>query len=53
MELIIVVVLIILVFGGGFYGHRTWGPTGGYGIGIGGLVLLLVVLWLLFGHGRL
>jgi hypothetical protein len=47
--LVVVLVLVVLFGGGGYYGHVSgWRPAYyGGGIGLGGLVLLLVVLWLL------
>lgn len=47
--IIIVIVLVLGVGGGGYWGNRTYGPVGGFGIG--GILLLLLVLYLLFGHG--
>jgi len=49
MDIIRIILIIVLLFGGGF-GYRTYGPRGG--IGIGGILLLLLILYLLFGHGR-
>jgi hypothetical protein len=34
-------------FGGGYYGHRTWGPGGGFGIGLGTILLIILVCYLL------
>jgi hypothetical protein len=50
MDIILIILIVLLLFGGGF-GFRTYGARGG--IGIGGILLLLLVLYLLFGHGRL
>ena len=44
--IVIILVLLVGVGGGGYYGHRTWGMGGGFGIG--GIVLLCLILWLLF-----
>jgi hypothetical protein len=38
---------VVLLFGGGF-GYRRWGYGGG--IGIGGVLLILLVVYLLVGH---
>jgi hypothetical protein len=51
MILLIVVLLLALGGGGGYYGYRRWG-TGG-GIGIFGLVLILLVLFYVFGGIRM
>jgi hypothetical protein len=50
MGLIILVVLVVLLLGGGGYGYSRYGHRGG--IGIGGLLLIVLVLYLLFGYGR-
>lgn len=55
MDLIFILLLVLLVFGGGFgyYGYRRGAyPVGGFG-GILGICVLLLVLYFLFGHGRL
>ncbi len=51
MDLIIVVILILLLLGGGGWGYTRYGIGGGFGIG--GILLVVLVLWLLLGHGRL
>jgi hypothetical protein len=47
---ILLIIVIVLLFGGGggYYAHNAYGPVGG--IGVGGIVLICVVLWLLFGR---
>jgi hypothetical protein len=49
MGLIILIVILLLVFGGGggYYGYNRWGYAGGGGIGVGTILLILVVCWLL------
>ncbi len=44
--LILIVFLLLFVFGGR-YGYNRWGYSGG--IGIGGVLILILLLWLLFG----
>jgi hypothetical protein len=47
MSLLFIIVLLLLVgLPGGYYGYHQWGYPGG--LGIGGVVLLVVVLLLLF-----
>jgi hypothetical protein len=41
---IILILLILGAFGGGFYGYGAWGPHYGYGGGLLGIILLLVLL---------
>ncbi|MCW6510068.1 DUF3309 family protein [Lichenifustis flavocetrariae] len=49
MTLLLIIVILVLLFGGGgYYGHRA-GYYGTGGIGIGGIVLILIIVWLLFG----
>jgi hypothetical protein len=44
--IILVILLIVILFGGGLGWHRS-GYNGGFGIGLGGLLLILLVCWLL------
>jgi hypothetical protein len=50
---IVVVILIIVALGGGGYAFSTGGPAWGGGIGLSGILLVLLLVWLLAGHGRL
>ena len=52
MSLIVILLLLFLIFGwnGGYYGYRRWGTLGG-GLGLGGVLVILFVCWLLFGSG--
>jgi len=52
--MLVVVIILILLFGGwsGYYGHSTWGPTypwAGPGLGIGTILLIVLLLYLLGG----
>jgi hypothetical protein len=47
--MLILIVLLLVLFGGGFWGYQSYGPPGG--LGIGGIVLLILVFYLLLGHG--
>jgi hypothetical protein len=47
MLLLIRLLALLFAGGGGYYGYSRWG-TGG-GLGILGTVLLVVVVWYLFG----
>jgi hypothetical protein len=49
MGIIILVVVLLLIFGGGggYYGYSRWGYAGGGGIGIGAILVILLVLYLL------
>ena len=53
--MLIVLILLVLLLGGGWGygtwgGNAAWGPAYGNTSGVIGLVLLIAVLFLLFGH---
>ena len=50
MDLVLIIIILVLLFGGGF-GYRRWGYGGG--IGIGGILLIVLIVYLLFGRGGL
>jgi hypothetical protein len=46
--LIVIVIILLLVLGsGGYYGHSRWGYRGGAGVGLGTVLLILLVAYLL------
>ena len=47
MDLILIILVLLLLFGGGF-GYSRWGYGGG--IGIGGILLIILVVYLLMGR---
>ncbi len=47
MLLLIIVLILILGGGGGYYGHSRWGYSGGTGIGLGTILLILLVAYFL------
>jgi hypothetical protein len=49
MTLIIVIIVLVLLFGGGggYYGYNRWGYRGGAGIGLGTILLIVLVCYLL------
>ena len=48
MNLLLIILVILLLFGGGgFYGYSTLGPGFGGGIGLGGILLIILVVYLL------
>jgi hypothetical protein len=49
MDLILIIIILLLLFGGGF-GYSRYGYRGG--IGIGGVLLVILIIYLLIGHGR-
>jgi hypothetical protein len=49
MDLILIIIVLVLLFGGGF-GYSRYGYRGG--ISIGGVLLIILILYLLLGRGR-
>jgi hypothetical protein len=49
MLLLIVILLLLFGVGGGYYGYGRWGSRGGTGIGLGGILLVLLVVYMLGG----
>lgn len=47
--MLLILLILLLVFG--FGGYRLGPGLGYYGGGIGTIVILLIILWLLFGAG--
>lgn len=47
MLLLLLIVLVILALGGGYYGRSRWGNTGGAGIGLGTVLIILLIAWML------
>jgi hypothetical protein len=49
MVLIIMIIVLALVIGGGggYYGYSRWGARGGSGIGLGTVLVILLVCYLL------
>ena len=47
--MLILIIILILVFGlgGGYYGHTRWGPSGVAGIGLGTILLILLIAYML------
>jgi len=47
MILLIIILILILGGGGGYYGHTRWGPSGGAGIGLGTILLIILIAYML------
>jgi hypothetical protein len=47
--MLILIIILILLFGGGggYYGHSRWGASGGAGIGLGTILIILLIAWML------
>jgi len=49
MLLLIIILLLVFGGGGGYYGYSRWGARGGGGIGLGTILLILLIAYLLGG----
>ena len=49
IEMLILIILLLLMFGGGTFGYSRYGNGGG--LGIGGVVLVVLLVWLFLGGG--
>jgi hypothetical protein len=47
MLILLIILLLIFGTGGGYYGHTRWGYRGSAGIGLGTILLILLVAYLL------
>jgi hypothetical protein len=47
--MLILIIILVLLFGagGGYIGHSRWGPSGGAGIGLGTILLILLIAYFL------
>jgi len=47
--MLLLIIILILLFGGGlgYYGHSNWGPSYGFPSGLGAVLIILLVCWLL------
>ena len=53
--MLLLLIVLILLFGGGFgyWGHQNYGPWGGPGIGLGTVLLILLIIYLVGGTSGL
>jgi hypothetical protein len=49
MLILLIVLLLIFGGGGGYYGHSRWGSRGSAGIGLGTILLIVLLVWMLGG----
>jgi hypothetical protein len=47
MLLLIIILILLFGGGGGYYGHTRWGPSGGAGVGLGTILLILLIAYML------
>ena len=50
IDLILSILIVVLLLGGGF-GYRRYGYGGGIEMGIGGVLLVVLIVYWLPGHG--
>lgn len=47
MLILLVIVLLLMLGGGGYYGYGRWGLRGGAGVGLGTVLAILLVVYML------
>jgi hypothetical protein len=47
MLLLIIILVLLFGLGGGYYGRTRWGPTGGAGTGLGTILAILLIAYML------
>jgi len=47
MLLLIIILVLLFAGGGGYYGYGRWGSRGGMGIGLGTILLVLLIAYML------
>jgi hypothetical protein len=47
MLIVLIILILLMGGGGGYYGHTRWGPSGGAGIGLGTILLILLIAYML------
>jgi hypothetical protein len=47
MLLLIIILLVLFAGGGGYYGYNRWGSRGGAGIGLGTVLVILLIAYML------
>ena len=54
MLILIIILLLLFGGGGGWYGYNRYGAGGGWGISLGTILVICLIVWLLGGfpmHG--
>jgi hypothetical protein len=47
MLILIIILLVLFGLGGGYYGHSRWGPSGGAGTGLGTILVIFLIAYML------
>ena len=46
MLILLIILLLLLGGGGGYYGHSRWGYRGGAGVGLGTILIVLLIVYM-------
>jgi len=46
MLLLLIILLLVFAGGGGYYGYGRWGTRGGAGIGLGTILLIVLIAYM-------
>jgi hypothetical protein len=49
MLILLIILLLLFGGGGGYYGYGRWGYAGGAGIGLGTILLIVLLVYLMGG----
>ena len=49
MLIVLIILLLLLGGGGSYYSHSRWGYAGSGGIGLGTILLIILLIWMLGG----
>jgi hypothetical protein len=47
MLLLLIILLLLLGSGGGYCGYRCWGYRGGAGVGLGTIILIVLIIYMI------
>ena len=47
MLLLLIILIVVFGGGGGYYSHSRWGPAYGTGVGLGTILLILLIAYIL------
>jgi hypothetical protein len=47
MLVLLIILLLLFAGGGGYYGYGRWGSRGGTGIGLGTILVVLLIAYML------
>ena len=47
MLILIIILFVLFGLGGGYYGHTRWGRSGGVGTGLGTILVIFLIAYML------